>query len=191
MASRRKAQECESTTVEVRDGSNHGDTRKQARQKNCWALPSRISLMALKIEFGSMRFLTIYMTLCFSLSLLFLWNNTYPPAQDHIGYPVVDDDQCGSDEERIMNVFEWAKKNGAYIHPRVSTGMFPIPGNDLQLFVSDFHRPRVSNLRLTQRGRTWSGVHVKSPAATRLIKAAGAQAIGRAPWCAGCGRRAR
>ena len=79
-----------------------------------------------------MRFLTIYMTLCFSLSLLFIWNNAYPPAQDHVGYPVVDDDQCGSDEERVLNVFEWAKKNGAYINSRVSTGMFPIPGNDPQ-----------------------------------------------------------
>ncbi len=63
-----------------------------------------------------------------------------------------------------MNVFEWAKTNGGYINPRVSTGMFPIPGK---------------------------GNDLLSPPAIPLSKVAGAQEIGPAPRCADCGRRAQ
>ena len=36
---------------------------------------------------------------------------------------------CGSDDERILRVFEWAKKRGTHIHKNLSTGSFPIPGS--------------------------------------------------------------
>ena len=38
-------------------------------------------------------------------------------------------ESCGSDDERILRVFEWAKKRGTHIHKNLSTGSFPIPGS--------------------------------------------------------------
>jgi len=45
------------------------------------------------------------------------------------GYAVAESETCGSDDERILRVFEWAKKRGTHIHKNLSTGSFPIPGS--------------------------------------------------------------
>ena len=50
------------------------------------------------------------------------------PAEAAEGYAVADSHTCGSDDERISAVFRWARRNGARIHPNVTTGSFPIPG---------------------------------------------------------------
>ncbi|EKX43186.1 hypothetical protein GUITHDRAFT_110913 [Guillardia theta CCMP2712] len=52
-------------------------------------------------------------------------------AQEIFGYALVDPDDCGTDTERVINVFRWAKKHGAFIHPNITTKMFPIPGKPL------------------------------------------------------------
>jgi len=43
-----------------------------------------------------------------------------------VGYPVMDPESCGSEDERVLSVFKWAKDNGAYIHPNVSLGFFSL-----------------------------------------------------------------
>ena len=43
-----------------------------------------------------------------------------------VGYPVIDPASCGSEDERVLSVFKWAKDNGAYIHPNVSLGFFSL-----------------------------------------------------------------
>jgi len=47
-------------------------------------------------------------------------------------YPVVDPEDCGSDAEKVLNVFEWSQKHGAYIHPNVTTGLFDLEGNKVR-----------------------------------------------------------
>lgn len=52
-----------------------------------------------------------------------------PPSATE-GYAVVDSHTCGSDEEKIYNVWKWARGFGVYINPNITTGTFPIPGTD-------------------------------------------------------------
>ena len=44
------------------------------------------------------------------------------PPEASEGYAVVNSHTCGSDDDKIRNVFEWVKERGSYIHPNVSTG---------------------------------------------------------------------
>ena len=130
MASRRKNPEFELSSITTQEVLGDDKGGKSSRSGTCWSFLSRISLMTLKIELKSTRFLFLYMAVCFSLAFLFILNSSAGPTQDHVGYPVVDDEKCGTDEERVLNVFAWAKQHGAYINHRVSTGLFPIPGKN-------------------------------------------------------------
>ena len=130
MASRRRAQESELSSIGIQEcpDAKSETSRKAGQLRGFSSYLSRVALMTQRLDFKSVRFLFVYTIVCFSLALLFILNSQSRPAQDHTGYPVIDDHECGNDEERISNVFVWAKKNGAYISPHVSSGMFPIPG---------------------------------------------------------------
>ncbi|EKX51249.1 hypothetical protein GUITHDRAFT_103166 [Guillardia theta CCMP2712] len=57
-------------------------------------------------------------------------NQSIEPSASSIGYAVVDGHQCGTEEEKVLRVMEWTRRMGGYIHRNVTTGMFPIEGED-------------------------------------------------------------
>jgi hypothetical protein len=117
----------------------------------------------MNIELKSTNFLFLYIGVCFCLAFLFIMNSTSGAVQDHVGYPVVDDAECGSDEDRVLNVFSWAIKHGAYINPRVTTGMFPIPGETVVLAFATNTRVNPCSHSGDQSGAMVRGLRATGP----------------------------